>query len=90
MSADEAKARLLATGFLAVKVTPRASREAIEGFIADANGSLILKLKVRAVAEDGKANDAVIALLADAFGVPKSRLSIARGSTGRHKTIQYH
>ena len=39
------------------------------------------------VAEDGKANEAVIALLAREFGIAKSRLSIARGLTSRNKVI---
>jgi hypothetical protein len=80
---EKAKELLLATGKLALKVTPRARNEGIEG--PNAAGELVVK--VRAVAEDGKANEAVIALLAKAFGIPKSRLEIARGGTNRHKVI---
>lgn len=78
-----ARKTLLNTGKLAVKVTPRARTEGIEGMTTA--GELIVK--TRAVAEDGRANEAVIALLAAAFGLPKSALSIARGTTSRHKVI---
>ena len=44
-------------------------------------------IQITVVAEDGKANEAVIALLAKEFGIAKSRLSIARGLTSRNKVI---
>jgi len=47
----------------------------------------ILKAAVTAAPEDGKANDAVIALLADAWRVPKSSLSVLKGAASRAKTI---
>jgi uncharacterized protein YggU (UPF0235/DUF167 family) len=84
---EKAKDLLLTTGKLALKVTPRASRAAVEGWVDDANGAPVLKVKVTVVAEDGKANEAVIALLAKEFGIAKSRLSIARGLTNRNKVI---
>ncbi len=87
---QNAKHILLTTGKLAVKVTPRAHTDRIGGMAADANGAPELKLHVRAVAEDGKANEAAIALISQEFGVPKSTLSIARGTTSRHKVIVYH
>ena len=80
-----AKEMLISTGQLALKVTPRARVERIEGL--NATGELVVK--VRAVPEDGKANTAVIQLISDVFGIPKSRLEITRGSTGRHKTLTY-
>ena len=76
---------LLTTGKLALKVTPKAKKEGLEGM----NDAGELVVKVRAVPEDGKANDAVIALIAAAFNLPKSTLSIARGTTSRHKIIAY-
>ena len=80
---ENAKELLLLTGKLALKVTPRARQQGIEGL--NAAGELVVK--VRAVPEDGKANEAVIALLAEAFALPRSRLEIARGGTNRHKVI---
>lgn len=86
---EAAKTHLLATGSLPLKVTPRAARNSIEGFTPDADGTPRLRVKVTAVAEDGKANEAVIALLAKAFSLPKSHLVIIRGQSGRSKTLAY-
>ena len=80
---ENAKDLLLTTGKLAVKVTPKARKEGIEGL--NAAGELVIK--VRAAPEDGKANTAVLTLLADAFGLPRSRLEVARGAAARHKII---
>lgn len=82
---ENAKEMLLKTGQLALKVTPRARQEAI----GPVNAAGELLVKTRAVAEDGKANTAVIAQLAEAFGLPKSHLEITRGHTSRHKTVAY-
>lgn len=46
-----------------------------------------LKVYTNAAPVDGEANEAVIALLSKALGVPKSAISIARGATGRKKKI---
>ena len=67
---------------IAVKVTPRARRNAV-----DATGP-ILRVHVTAPPDKGKANDAVIRLLADALGVAKSRLTLIRGATARDKTFR--
>jgi uncharacterized protein len=73
---------------VAVRLTPRAARNAIDGCEALADGRTVLKARVRAVAEKGKANAALEALLADALGVPKSAASVVGGATGRHKTVR--
>ncbi|TCJ28627.1 DUF167 domain-containing protein [Nocardioides jejuensis] len=52
--------------------------------VAD-DGSLTLFVRERAV--DGAANDGVIKLLSDHFGVPKSRITILRGHTSRSKLV---
>lgn len=70
------------TGRLAVRVTPNAKADAIvidEGQV---------KVRVTVVPEDGKANKAVIALMAKALGVSKSSISIVRGETSREKLLQ--
>jgi uncharacterized protein YggU (UPF0235/DUF167 family) len=69
-------------GRLAVRVTPGARGEALE--IADGR----LLAKVRAKPEDGKANVAVIALVAVALGVAPSRVALLRGATSREKLLQ--
>lgn len=50
------------------------------------DGTLTVYVRERAV--DGAANDGVIRLLADHFGVPKSRVDILRGHTSRSKLIE--
>ncbi len=72
----------------AVRVSPRASRRAIEGIVRDADGGKMLKVAVNAPPEDGKANQEVLALLARAMGVPKGRLSLAAGASGRKKIVR--
>ena len=69
-------------GALAVRVTPGARTETLE----IANGRLTAK--VRVPPEAGKANAAVLALLARALGIPGSRLRLLRGATSRDKLVQ--
>jgi len=72
---------------VAVRVTPRGGRDAIEGRDRLADGRPVLKVRVRVIAEGGAANAAVIALLARALKVPRSALRVASGITSRHKQI---
>lgn len=69
-------------GRLALRVTPGARAEGVE------LGDGVLLVKVRAKPEGGKANDAVLELVADALGVATSRLRLLRGATGRDKLVQ--
>jgi len=69
---------------LTVKVVPGATREAIVGWLGDQ-----LKLKVRSPPEKGKANAAVIALLAKEMGVPARSIEVCRGHTGRIKVVEF-
>lgn len=69
-------------GRLPVRVTPGAKAEGLE--IAEGR----LFAKVRARPEDGKANAAVIALVASALGIAPSRLDLLRGATSREKLLQ--
>ncbi|MEO5808082.1 DUF167 family protein [Devosia sp.] len=72
---------------LFVRVTPNAGRDAIEGVETRADGSVVLRLRVKAVPDKGQANAAVTALLAKALGVPKSAVSLTSGETARLKTL---
>lgn len=72
---------------LFVRVTPNAGRDAVEGVEFRDDGTAVLRLRVKAVPDRGKANAAVVALLAKALGLPKSRLSVVSGETARLKTI---
>ena len=73
---------------LRLRVTPNASRDVIEGYETLADGTEVLRLRVAAIPDKGKANAAVIALLAKALGVPKSAVSITTGETARLKTVR--
>jgi uncharacterized protein (TIGR00251 family) len=71
-----------------VRLTPRGGRDAIEGRSRGADGAEYLKARVSAPPEKGKANSALIALLARTFDVPKSTIRIAGGEHARIKTIE--
>jgi uncharacterized protein (TIGR00251 family) len=77
---------------LRLKVQPKARREGIVGWTpdpGDSNGDgWALKLSVGAPPEDGKANAAVIALLAETLGVAKSAISVVSGATDRRKLVE--
>lgn len=72
---------------LAIRVTPRGGRDAVDGIETLANGRSVLKVRVRAIAEGGEANRAVIELLAKALRVPKSSVRVVSGPTSRIKQI---
>ncbi len=72
---------------LRVRVTPRASRDAIEGVAALSDANAVLKVRVRAVPAEGAANRAVIGMLAKALSVPASRMTVSAGASGRTKTV---
>ena len=72
----------------AVRLTPKGGRDRIEGWVAAADGRLHLKARVAAPPEAGKANAALIALLAKALGVAKSSVTIVGGETARLKQVE--
>lgn len=80
--AEDIRALADGGGRLAVRVTPGAKTESLE--LAGCK----LLAKVRAKPEDGKANAAVLELLAAALGVAPSRLQLLRGATSREKLVQ--
>ncbi len=71
---------------LTVRVVPGARADAIV-LPGDAD-SAPLQVRITQIAEDGKANAAVLALLAKAVGLPKSALEIVQGATARTKVIR--
>jgi uncharacterized protein len=68
---------------LAVRVHPGAKRNAVGGMHGGA-----LKVSITAPATDGKANDALIAFIADWLNVPRARISLVAGETSRSKTLR--
>lgn len=80
--AESIRALADAEGRLVLRVTPGARVETVE------LGEGLVQIKVRAKPESGKANEAVLELLAQALGVATSRLQLLRGATGRDKQVR--
>lgn len=79
--------RRTATGVsLKLRVTPKARHTGIDGLRDGADGPL-LAIAVNAPPDDGKANAAVIDVLATALGLPKSAIALAQGGKSRQKTL---
>lgn len=72
---------------LAVKLTPGAASDRIDGWDADAEGRPVLKVRVRARPIEGEANEALVRLLAKALGLPRSAVSVQRGGQSRTKIL---
>ena len=67
---------------LSVRAQPRSSRAGLDGTVGDA-----VKVRIRSAPVDGKANKELVETLADAFGIPKSRVSFKSGETSKTKRI---
>ena len=67
---------------LNVKAQPRSSRSGLDGLVGDA-----VKVRIRSAPVDGKANKELVETLADAFGLPKSRVVFKGGETSKTKRI---
>jgi uncharacterized protein (TIGR00251 family) len=67
---------------LPLRVQPKAKRNALLGEQASA-----LKVSVTAPPEDGRANDAVLALLREALGLSRSQIALLSGQTNRNKVV---
>jgi len=90
LSSGEAGAAWLAAAggvTLWLRLTPKGGRDALEGTETLSDGRVVIKARVRAAPEDGRANAALIALLAKALACPKSAVSIVSGETSRAKKI---
>jgi uncharacterized protein len=72
---------------LAIRLTPKASAERISGIAEDAAGTVALKVAVMAPPEAGKANDALLRLLARQFRLRRSDLTLAQGAADRRKLV---
>ena len=73
---------------LHLRVTPNAGADRIEGTEIRDDGTAVLRVRVKAVPDRGKANAAVVTLLARALRVPKSAIAITAGETTRLKTLE--
>ena len=73
---------------LRVRATPGARKPGLEGTIAGPDGLRFARIRVRAKAEDGKANAELIETLAAALQRPRSSLDLAAGTSARLKIIR--
>ena len=76
------------TARIPVKLTPKSSKDAVEGWDVDPEGRPVLKVRVRAQPVEGEANAALIALLAKALGTPRRNVNLARGGQSRLKMVE--
>ncbi len=70
-----------------LRLTPKGGRDAIDGVETLSDGRSVLKARVRAAPEDGRANAALELLVAQTLGAPKSAVSIVAGHTSRVKKL---
>ena len=73
---------------LAVRLTPRAARDGLDGTAALSDGRAVVVARVRALPADGAANAALVALLAKCLHVPKSAVTITAGHGARLKQVR--
>ena len=72
---------------LAVRLTTKGGRDAIDGIAQLADGRFVLKVRVRAAPSEGEANAALLRLIAKAAGVPPRDVALTAGATGRVKQL---
>ena len=73
---------------LAVRLTPKASADRIDGIKELSDGTSVLAARVRATPESGRANRAVETLVAAMFGVPRSDVTVIGGPKNRLKQLR--
>ena len=72
---------------LAVRLTPKGGRDAIDGVERLADGRSVLKARVKAPPSEGEANEALVRLIAKAVGVPPRDVALSSGATSRIKRL---
>jgi uncharacterized protein len=72
---------------VAIRLTPKGAADEVLGLEVDAGGQAVLRMRVRAAPEGGKANAAAAALLAKWLDEPKSRAELVSGGKSRLKQI---
>lgn len=88
MGSDNSPFRDAQDGLLVdLRLQPGASRATVDGVVTLDDGAVVLKVRVTAPPEGGKANAALIKLLAKAWKLPKSSLSLVAGHSDRRKTL---
>ncbi len=74
--------------YLHIRATPKAGRDEILGLVVSSNGATSLAVKITAIPDKGKANQAVIELLAKTMRVSKSSFRLSSGQTARDKVLE--
>ena len=72
---------------MAVRLTPRGRADRIDGIARLADGTPVLKASVAAPPEDGRANEALLRLLAAEWGLARRDLAIVAGARSRNKSV---
>lgn len=72
---------------ISVRLTPKARHNLVEGVIVRSDGTGVLKVRVTAAPEKGNANEALLDLLASAWRLRKTQLSIRTGMKSRNKIV---
>lgn len=67
---------------VSVRAQPRSSRSGLDSIVGDA-----VKVRIKSAPVDGKANKELVETIADAFGIPKSRVEFKSGQTSKTKRI---
>ncbi len=83
-----AKAPAAQTARLTVRLTPRGGRDAIDGWIRDADGAPCLKVRVSSPPVEGAANEALERLIATTLKVPSRAVRIVAGHQARVKRLE--
>lgn len=71
-----------------MRLTPRAAVDRVDGWSLDPQGRPVLAVRVRAAPVEGEANAALEAVLANALGVRKAAVTVARGGQSRLKAVE--
>lgn len=72
---------------LRIRLTPSGRRDGFDGVMSDADGNQVLKASVTKAPEDGKANQALIKMLAKEWKVAKTLVDVIQGQTSRNKVV---
>ena len=74
--------------YINVKVIPKAAKTELVEIMEDGEGNEILKVKLAAVPEKGKANQGLCRFFAQLFSVPKSSVNVSQGQTSQRKVLK--
>jgi uncharacterized protein (TIGR00251 family) len=86
--AEASPFRAVADGVrIAIRLTPGAQAERVQGTATEADGTAVLRVAVTAPPERGRANAALIRLLAKRWHLPKTSLALVSGAAQRRKTL---